>query len=53
MVDCVRRMRQKMLPKMRADEMLVPARAMLVALSRVACRHDRGSSSLRRLRQGL
>jgi hypothetical protein len=33
-------------PKMSADEMLVPARAKLVALSRVACRHERDSSSL-------
>ena len=47
MVDCVRRMRQKMEPKMMAEEMLVPARATLVARSRVACRHERVSSSLR------
>ncbi len=48
MVVWPRRMRQKMAPKMRAEEMLVPARARLVALSRVACRHDRASSSLPR-----
>mmetsp|Transcript_19242 Transcript_19242/g.58082 ORF Transcript_19242/g.58082 Transcript_19242/m.58082 type:complete len:315 (+) Transcript_19242:593-1537(+) len=46
MVVWLRRMRQKMAPKMSAEEMLVPARAMLVALSRVACLHDRASSSL-------
>ncbi len=46
MAVCVRRMRQKMEPKMMALEMLTPARDTLVALSRVTCRHDLPNSSL-------
>ena len=47
MAVCVRRMRQKMEPKIRALLTLTPARDKLVALSRVTCRHERPKSSLR------
>ena len=46
MAVCVRRIRQKMEPKMIALEMLTPARDTFVALSRVTCRHDLPNKSL-------